>query len=229
MGGMKTPQLVQANVTGLTHRVRIPDTVGPHPTVVMLHGRFGNEDVMWVFADTLPSHWLLISPRGLREDGDGYSWHPRLPDEWPCLYDFDEAVTAVTHFIHTLPKEYNADPRQIYLMGFSQGAATAYALAMKYPKLVRGVAGLVGFVPEACDAAVQMQALNELPVFTAVGKEDPLIPYERSQRCAQILRKSGADLTYREYETGHKLNAQGIKDLREWWIDHEGDGGGKRP
>ncbi|MCA9935891.1 MAG: dienelactone hydrolase family protein [Ardenticatenaceae bacterium] len=221
---MNKPLFVQADMTGLIHRVRIPDTVGPHPTVVMLHGRFGNEDVMWVFEKVLPPDWLLVAPRGLREDGDGYSWHPRLPDEWPCLYDFDAAVTAVTHFIHTLPKEYNADPRQIYLMGFSQGAAMAYALAMKYPKLVQGVAGLVGFVPEACDAAVQMQALDGLPVFMAVGTEDPLIPYEQSQRCAQTLQKTGADLTYRIYHTGHKLNAQGFQDLQKWWKIRASDG-----
>ena len=37
---------------------------------------------------------------------------------------------AVTRFIHALPSLYNADPQQIYLMGFSQGAATAYALSL---------------------------------------------------------------------------------------------------
>ncbi len=205
------------DATGLIHRVKVPAGPGPHPTIVMLHGRLGNEDVMWIFAQALPADWLVVAPRGLVEEEEGYSWHPRLPDEWPCLYDLDKAVTAVTHFIHALPKQYNADPHQIYLMGFSQGAATAYALAMKYPKLIQGVAGLVGFVPEACDAAIQIQALGKLPIFMAVGTEDPRIPYQRSQLCAQTLKEAGADLTYKEYATGHKLNAQGMKDLEQWW------------
>lgn len=204
--------------TGLVHRVRQPHTPGPHPTVVMLHGRSGDEDVMWVFAQALPPTWLLLAPRGIKVDPDGgYAWHPRTPDEWPCLYEFGEAVTAVTHFIHALPQQYNADPNHIYLMGFSQGAATAYALAMTYPRLIKGIAGLVGFVPEACDAAVQIQALDGLPIFMAVGTSDPLIPYARAQMCAQTLRTTGANLTYHEYATGHKLNAQGMRDLQAWW------------
>ena len=185
----------------------------------MLHGRSGDEDAMWVFAQTIPSDWLVIAPRGLKPDPDGgYAWHPRTPDEWPCLYEFGEAVTAVTHFIHALPKQYNADPQRIYLMGFSQGAATAYALAMTYPKLVQGIAGIVGFVPEACDAAVEMRALHDLPIFMAVGQRDPLIPYGRAGTCAQTLRTAGADLTYHEYDTGHKLNIQGIRNLKQWWL-----------
>lgn len=208
----------EMNVAGLVHRVRAPQTPGPHPTIILLHGRSGDEDVMWVFARALPPGWLLVAPRGLKPDPDGgYAWHPRTPDEWPCLYEFDEAVTAVTHFIHALPQQYNADPKQIYLMGFSQGAAAAYALAMKYPRLIQGVAGLVGFVPEACDAAVQIQALDGLPIFMAVGVEDPLIPYQRAQQCAQTLREAGANLTYKEYITGHKLDAQGMRDLQAWW------------
>lgn len=219
---MKKPVLMldgpEIKATGLVHRVREPQGSAPHVTVVLLHGRSGNEDVMWVFAQMLPADWLLVAPRGLREDPDGgYAWHPRTPDEWPCLYEFEEAVTAVTKFIHALPHQYNADPHHIYLMGFSQGAATAYALAMKYPKLVRGIAGLVGFAPEACDAATQIQALDTLPVFMAVGKADPLIPYVRSQACARTLRSAGANLTYHEYDTGHKLNAQGMRDLQAWW------------
>lgn len=203
--------------TGLVHRVQQPDMAGPCAAVVMLHGRFGNEDVMWLFAQTVPTDWLMLAPRGLHEDGEGYSWHPRLPDEWPCLYELDHAVTAVTHFIHALPRQYNADPRRIYLMGFSQGAAVAYALALKYPRLVRGIAGLVGFVPEACDTAVQLQSLDNLPIFVAVGRKDPLIPYQRAQRGAQTLRQAGANLAYHEYDTGHKLSARGMKDLQAWW------------
>ncbi len=203
--------------TGLVHRVQQPTTAGPYAAVVMLHGRFGNEDVMWLFAQTVPADWLILAPRGLHEDGEGYSWHPRLPDEWPCLDELERAVTAVTHFIHALPRQYHANPQRIYLMGFSQGAAVAYALALKYPRLIRGIAGLVGFVPEACDTVVQPQPLNNLPVFMAVGTKDPLIPYQRSQQCAQALRLAGANLTYREYATGHKLNAQGMKELQAWW------------
>lgn len=230
MNGSTKPKLVtKVNIiqqTGLIHRVQQPEGNGPLPTVVMLHGRAGTEDVMWVFAPALPEGWLVVAPRGIRIDPDGgYDWRPRGQDEWPTLAQFDEAVTAVTRFVHALPDLYQADPAQIYLMGFSQGAATAYATAMRQPGLVQGIAGLVGFVPGECGDAVKTAVLRDLPIFMAVGKQDPLIPYERAQACAQTLTEAGANLNYHDYETGHKLNAQGMRDLKAWWqqIAHAND------
>ncbi|MCA9937820.1 MAG: alpha/beta fold hydrolase [Anaerolineales bacterium] len=202
---------------GILHRVHQPPTTGPHPTVVMLHGRAGNEDVMWVFARALPPGWLLVAPRAIKPDEGGYAWHPRLPHVWPSLAQFDAAVAVVAHLIRALPALYNADPRRLYLMGFSQGAALSYAVAMRHPPLVRGVAGLVGFAPTNAEEAMARQALAGLPVFMAVGRQDDKIPYERAQACATILRGAGADLTCREYAGGHKMPAQGMRDLTTWW------------
>lgn len=204
--------------TGLIHRVSVPEGPGPHPTVVMLHGRSGGENAMWIFSRTVPSNWLMVTPRGIKEDpGGGFAWHPRQRDEWPSLATFDEAVAAVVSFIRSLPEVYDSDPKQIFLMGFSQGAATAYATAMRHPGLVQGIAGLVGFVPVECGDAVAVSALEGLPIFMAVGKEDPYIPHSRSQNCAQTLRDAGAELDYHEYETEHRLDAQGMRDLKDWW------------
>jgi phospholipase/carboxylesterase len=203
---------------GLIHRAAVPDRVGPYPTVIMVHGRSGNEDAMWIFARTLPENWLVVAPRGIKPDlAGGYAWHPRQRDEWPPLNKFDEAVSAVTHFIGSVVDVYDADPSRIYLMGFSQGAATAYATALRHPGIVQGIAGLVGFVPIERDAAAETTALRGLPIFIAVGREDRYIPLARSQGCAQTLRTAGADLAYTEYDTGHRLNAQGMRDLKAWW------------
>jgi phospholipase/carboxylesterase len=188
----------------------------------MLHGRSGGEDAMWIFSKTLPQGWLVIAPRGIKPDlRSGYAWHPRQRDEWPSLATFDEAAGAVSAFIRALPEVYDVDPRWVYLMGFSQGAATAYATAMNYPGLVRGIAGLVGFVPVQCDAAVETAALKELPIFMAVGKADPYIPHSQAQNCARTLRDTGTELAYHEYETGHRLNSNGMRDLTAWWEEQE--------
>jgi phospholipase/carboxylesterase len=221
---MNEPQLVDngpaLQQSGLIHRVCLPESDGPHKTVVMLHGRSGNEDVMWIFAQTIPADWLIVAPRGIEADpGGSFSWRLRQRDEWPTLEQFDEAVTAVTQFIHALPDLYHADPAQIYLMGFSQGAAAAYATAMRHPGLVQGIAGLVGFIPTNCDSALDDSPLIDLPVFMAVGKRDPLIPPERAAGCAQTLTMAGTNLEYHEYDTGHKLNRAGMLDLSAWWIE----------
>ncbi|MCP5095047.1 MAG: hypothetical protein GY943_05810 [Chloroflexi bacterium] len=202
--------------TGLIHRVKKPTDHAPHPTIIMLHGRFGNEDVMWIFAHTLPPDWLVISVRAPLQDRSGFSWH-LMGNEWPTLAEFDDAATAVSHFIHALPQQYNADPEQIHLMGFSQGAATAFATAIKNPGLVQGIAGLVGFLPLEADTAVEVLPLEALPIFMAVGKQDPTIPVQLARTSGKKLIAAGANLTYEEFETGHKLNGEGMRKLKDWW------------
>jgi phospholipase/carboxylesterase len=222
----KEPDLIDSGPLltelGMVHKVLEPAGAGPYRTVVMLHGRFGDEDMMWVFRRSTPAHWLKITPRGLLADENGvYSWISQKYGEWPDLAAFDAASTAVARFLEALPRVYNADPDHIYLMGFSQGAALSYATAMRNPGLVRAIAGLVGFMPEACDNPDILAPLEELPIFMAVGLEDKLVPHERSLGCADVLRQANAQLSYNEYNTGHKLNARGMSDLHEWWYQRE--------
>ena len=202
---------------GLVHRVQGPLTGQPAPVLVLLHGRSGSEDAMWIFSKVFPSGWVVAAPRGIKPDpGGGYTWQTRQRDEWPPLSIFDDAVVSIAQFIRALPDLYDADLEQLYLMGFSQGAAAAYALALRYPGLVKGIAGLVGFVPQNSEIAVETATLKDLPIFMAVGVNDPYIPLARSQDSAVTLRKLGALLAYHEYQTGHQLNSKGMRDLEVW-------------
>lgn len=209
--------------TGLVHRVRRPEGDGPHPTVIMLQGRAGNEDVMWIFARTVPANWLLVAPRAIYEDPTegGYSWHLPVSGGWPTLATFDEAVGRVTRLVERLPELYGADPDQIYLMGFSQGAALSLALVLDEPGRYQGVAGLVGFMPTASPALLATAPLWHLPVLLLAGTQDERVPLEKAQEAATAVRAAGAYLEYREYETGHKLNAAGMRKLTSWWGERE--------
>lgn len=214
------PVFVDGDTAVLPHRVLPPNTPGPYPTVVMIHGHLGNEEVMWIFRQTLPEEWLVVAPRAIVADGDGrYSWHPRQQNEWPALSEFDTAVDTLLQFIDSLPELYNANPNQIYLMGFSQGAATSFALAMREPERVQGIASLVGFMPLGVEEAIETARLADLPVFMAVGTEDERIPLEIARECGKAVRAAGAYLEYREYDTGHKLNGEGMRKLKGWWAE----------
>lgn len=220
------PILVDDNTAVLPHRVLKPETSGPHPTVVMIHGYLGNEDVMWIFRQMLPQDWLVVAPRAIVKDGeDSFSWHPRQQDEWPTLGEFDTAVDQLINFINTLPERYDADLSQIYLMGFSQGAATAFALAIREPARFQAIASLVGFMPRQIEDAIDNVRLADLPVFMAVGIEDTRIPLEIARECGKAVRAMGAFLEYREYETGHKLNGEGMRKLKQWWVERAADAG----
>ena len=220
MESTNPPQLIQTGPewfeAGLAYRYQLPDGPGPYPTAVMLHGRYGDEDVMWVFRKVVPRPWFVVAPRAPIADRELYSWHVQGPEEWPDLAALQPAVASLRRFIGALTRLYNADPDRIYLMGFSQGAAVSIATALTHPDMIRGVAGLVGFAPSAPDEQIQGQ-LDGMPVFLATGTEDRIVPIEQSRRAADLLRRAGADLDHREYHIEHKMSAAGLRDLREWF------------
>lgn len=210
---------------GLVYRVAQPksvaqpESVDPHPTVVMIHGRSGSEDVTWVFARTIPQHWLMVAPRAMLTDPrGGYSWDVRLDGGLPPIAAFDRAVAVLDRFINSLVSEHGADAEQIYLLGFSQGAALSYAYTMRYPEKIGGVAGLVGFMPGEVVFSAEYNPLKDKSIFMAVGRRDDTIPLSVAHQCASQIVQGGARLDYREYNTGHKLNMRGIRDLTQWWL-----------
>ncbi|MGB1251641.1 MAG: alpha/beta hydrolase [Candidatus Promineifilaceae bacterium] len=221
---MKTaqPQLIEAGdvvrKSGLVHRVWEPDQKTERPTIVMLHGRSGTEDVAWVFARSLPKEWLLIAPRAIHTDHrGGYSWDVRPEGQWPPEGAFDDATEALDQFINSLPDLYNADLSRLYLLGFSQGAAVSYSYARRYANKVKGVAGLVGLTTLDAANSADIINLKDLPIFMAVGRRDTTVPMSIARDCAHALIAGGARLDYREYNTGHKLNSRGMRDLATWW------------
>ncbi len=203
---------------GLVHRVRVPVGDAPYQTVVMVHGRAGNEDVTWVFEQALPQNWLVIAPRAPFVDPlRGFSWHVRGETEWSSLGDFDPAVAAFDQFMTGLPEVYGVDLANTHFLGFSQGCALLYAYAMMRPERVNCLSALVGFMPAGAESSPLLDNLKDKRVWMGVGRKDDTIPITQSQRCANLLVQAGAQLDYREYETGHKLNRAGIQNLKKWW------------
>ncbi len=96
-------------------------------------------------------------------------------------------------------------------MGFSQGAALAFAYAARAESPLLGIASLAGFVPDG-----DLLGLHELPVFWAHGTADERIPIERARRDADRVVAAGAGLTFCEDAVGHKVGVNCMRDLKVW-------------
>jgi phospholipase/carboxylesterase len=102
------------------------------------------------------------------------------------------------------------------LMGFSQGAMMANALALTQPRRLKGVASLAGAVPQVPELIDCFVSLAGLPVFIAHGVRDETIPLSAAQQARDIYTQRGAEVTYREYPAAHKMSSQGMKELKAW-------------
>jgi phospholipase/carboxylesterase len=183
----------------------------------MVHGWLGNEKVMGIFAQALPPGVVVVSPRAPLEVGDdSYGWYEHLEDS----EGFRAGLTTLRAFVTALSAAYPVDPRRIWLMGFSQGAAMSLALLLSDPHLVAGVAALAGFVPEFAQPWAAPGKLAGKPVLIVHGREDETVSVEQAETGRDLLASAGAQVAYHDYDVGHKLNAQGLRDLETWLAAH---------
>jgi phospholipase/carboxylesterase len=196
----------------LPYRSRVPEAGRPAPAVVMVHGWLGNENVMWAFEGTLPPGAAVFSPRALFSADSGYGWYLDRDDAG----SFQKGLAALREFVARLPEAHPVDPARVALMGFSQGAAMCAALLLSEPGLARGAALLAGFLPEMALPWAAPGRLAGKRVFIAHGLKDETVPVAEARRARDVFAQAGAGVTYGEYDIGHKLNAQGMRNLKQW-------------
>jgi len=209
---------VESQVIGeWVFRERKPSGKSPHRLLLMLHGWTGDENSMSVFGERMPEQYWLVAPRGIYPSpSGGFSWFLEQGERLPWVDDFRSAIEALFELL--VPKNFpGADLEKLDLMGFSQGAALAYALAFLYPQRVRRLAGLAGFLPEGCEALSRNQPLKGKQVYVAHGKLDKRVPVEKGCESARVLKEAGGDVAYCESEVGHKLSAGCFKGLKEFF------------
>lgn len=206
--------------SGLIYRARSGAAAGP--LIVMLHGLYGDENVMWLFDQALPRSATVISPRAMFTSANGYSWARSVERGELGQVDFAAALEVLSHFIPEMIERYECDPQRVVVMGFSEGAALSYALSLARPELLCGVIALAGFMPDvpkhserSCEAAESKSAVG--PRYLIIhSTDDDIVPVALAREARSVLEARGMEVDYREYSGGHKVAAQGMKDIAQW-------------
>jgi len=206
-------------------RFRFPESTGPHPILIMLHGWTGDENAMWVFASRLPKNYLILAPRGLfKAPSGGFGWHPHKDGYWPTVNDFIPAVEALLELLHHdyFPIRIVSPSalEELRMVGFSQGAAFMYAFSLMNSSRIKSIAGLSGFLPSDMEKFGPDGVLKGKSVFIAHGSTDRLVHVDKAHTAVEFLRRRGADVTYCEDEVGHKLSGKCFRGL-EYFFTRE--------
>ena len=205
------PTLIDADLRefrGWIFRFR-PATVIPSRLLVMLHGWTGDENSMWIFARKLPAYVSILAPRGPYAASEGgYTWWDNRPGMGglPGMDDLRSSADALISFIDDWAHAEGVNANQIDLIGFSQGAALSYALALLYPERIRTLTVLSGFLPHGGEDMLARKLLAGKPVFVSHGRRDNMIPVEQARKAVALLENSGARVTYCESDDGHKVS-----------------------
>lgn len=207
--------------TTLVHKVRPPETFGStkSPALILLHGRGTNEDDLLGLAEYLDPRFFVVSARApyrFEEGHAGYTWFGLQEIGKPDPQQFASAYHHLTRFIDDVKTGYPVDPANVFLLGFSMGSIMSFAVALTQPNIVRGIVAHSGYIPESVSLQFAWTQLSSLSVFVAHGLHDPVIPIQKARRAQELLSKTGADLTYKEYPIQHTISEESLTDLAQW-------------
>lgn len=212
----------QLTYNGWTLRVRHA-AEEPARFMLLLHGWTGDENSMWIFARKFPADMWIAAPRAPHtSERGGYTWR-RLDSarasDWglPTLSDLKPAAEDLIRLVDELSASVGVDASQFDVAGFSQGGALTNLLALLYPERIRKAAVLAGFMPDGVDDLLERRVLDGKEFFVAHGTQDNLVPFERARDSIELLEKGGAQVTFCEADVGHKLSADCLRALEEFF------------
>jgi phospholipase/carboxylesterase len=187
---------------------------------------------MWFFLRYLPPICSLLAPRApFPLPGGGYSWREFEPDHegLPSLAQLRPAVDSLLSFLTDWQATFHLGTDRFHLIGFSQGAAMVYALALLNPERVHSMAALSGFLPEGGEQPLELRVLAGKPIFVSHGRQDPMVSVDLARHAVKILQVSGALVTYCESDGGHKIATECLKGMESFFqtIYNQGDPGSR--
>jgi phospholipase/carboxylesterase len=206
----------------LYYDLQVP-TSTPAPLLLALHGYGASKRQMMREAQAIaPEGFAIASLQGLHQ-------HMKDPKEpggplrfgfgWLTNYRPEESVAihhrAVLELIDSMSSEGVADPRRIFLLGFSQSCALNYRFAFTHPDKLRGVIGICGGMPGDWETS-ELYKQTKAAVFHLSGERDEFYPPERTVNYAGQLQDRAADVEFRSYEAGHEIVPAMRDDIRSW-------------
>lgn len=197
-------------------------STGPAPAIVLLHGRGADERDLLPITESLPEQLHIFSVQAPQELEDGYRWYDidvedgDLHSSQPDPESFNACLGQLFSFLKYAIDQYEIDPREIGLLGFSQGAALALAATIRKSDRIAWTVALNGYLPKQYGSADKLSAVDGAAFFLGAGRMDLVIPEERVQRAAARLRDAGLNVAYETYPTGHGATDAEIDEVGEW-------------
>ena len=211
----------------LVYRFQPPRQAGPGsaPVLVMLHGIGSHEGDLLELAPYLDPRLAVISLRApLPWGAGGFAWFEMAWTPEGLVGDPEQARRSrelVSHFLEQALSQGMADisldPAQVYLLGFSQGAIMSLYLALTRPEKLAGVVAISGRLsPEILAEAVEPARMQHLSVLVVHGTADTVLPVAFGRQIRDYFALLPLRLTYREYEMGHEVSPESLRDIQGW-------------
>ena len=206
----------------LVYELRGPEIVEPgkkYPVIFLLHGMGSNEQNMLPLVSGIGKDLIVLSIRGPLKQPPGYAFFTIQEYGKPHREVFDEAVNKLEDFIEYAVGKYPIDKREMYLMGFSQGAILSMTLGLKLGNRIKGIIALSGYIPAIVKNEYEISSLDGMSAFISHGEYDQVLPYEWGHEAERFLNQHGAASTFRSYPEGHTVSQENYNDFTTWFMN----------
>lgn len=209
----------------LEHIIQKPTktTEGKVPLLLLLHGYGSDENDLFSFASELPEHYFIISARApIPMQPYGNAWYAISIDYDGVKTSDNEAAKEsrdlIATFITEAVQEYDLDPFNVTLLGFSQGTILSYAVALSYPEKVKNVIGLSGYINEEIINLQSSASYAHLNIYNSHGTVDQVIPIDAARKTPGYLSNLGIEGTLSEFPVGHGVHPTNFYEFKEWLL-----------
>jgi phospholipase/carboxylesterase len=195
----------------------------PAPLLIALHGYGANKRQMMREAIALvPEGFAIASLQGFHQ-------HMKEPKEpggplrfgfgWLTNFHPEDSVAihhqALLDLIATLTGEGLANPKNVFLLGFSQTCALNYRFAFTHTDILRGVIGICGGLPGDWETSEKYEP-TEAAVLHLAGERDEYYPPSRVADYEERLRLRAQNVEFKNYDAAHEMVPEMHDDLRTW-------------
>ncbi len=193
-------------------------SIGENPTkaIVCIHGWKGNrtsfqflsgllklDNVQWYFPE---------APYLLDGNPNSKSWsYEKSPGEW----EIDEPNRMLTDFFQ-IEVFSNFSSKNVYVIGFSQGAIICYEFALHLDDPLGGIFPIAGFFRDSdLDKPRFNTSQKNTPIIIGHGRKDEIVDIEYSRKIYNLLNSQNANVELFEYNGGHKISLEYIHKISE--------------
>ena len=205
--------------SSLFYKVAPPRThnEGPHPALILLHGRGTDENDLLGLTPSFDPRLLVVSiPAPYRFLFGGYTWFDLDEQNGMNTDQLIEGCDALIRCLDDVQQKFSVDSKRFYLFGFSMGAMMSLTVSLFHPNRFKGVVAHSGLLPQDNTLKYRWNDLDGISFFIEHGTHDPIVPVELGRQAHQRLLDAKADVVYREYPIQHTISEESVNDSADW-------------
>lgn len=181
---------------------------------IMLHGRNASATQMFSLESKLEiQDYVLIAPEAYNNSWYPLSFLAPIEQNEPWL---SSAFTMLENLETTLNQKGIAS-RDIYFLGFSQGACLCLEYVTRNAKRYGGVAAIIGgLMGEHINTGDYISDFEQTPILLTTNSPDKHVPLNRVRKTQEILQMKNARVNLQVFEnTEHRILPEELVLIRQ--------------